>query len=165
MSKCRTILITLLAVATLAVLAACGSDPAPQPAAVATAAPAQTGANLTEPAPAKEESATSADATDVEDDAGEVSMTTGQGKTLTLSLLPLTDSRDYIYCELLFIYGELGADIYSTSPLAECLLDWWDKLDLDALAQEFGAESVGKNGSQWWSMDEVRVMGSEPVAF
>ena len=137
MSKYRTMLISLLTVATLALLAACGGEPAPQAAAVATAAPAP----------------------------GEVSMTTGQGKTLTLSLLPLTDSRDYIYCELVFNYsGELGSDIYSTSPLAECSLEWWDNLDLEALAQEFGAASVFKNGPQWWSMDEVRVMGSEPVA-
>ena len=93
-----------------------------------------------------------------------VTMTTGQGREMTLSLLTLPDSREYIYCELVFIYGEIGSDIYSTSPLAPCSLDWWDNLDLDALAQEFGAESVFKNGPQWWSMDEVRVMGSEPVS-
>ena len=52
-------------------------------------------------------------------------MTTGQGETKTLSLLPLSDSRAYQYCELVFIYGELGSDIYSTSPLDECSLEWW----------------------------------------
>ena len=59
MSKFGTMLINLLAVATLALLAACGGEPAPQPAAVATAAPAP----------------------------GGVSMTTCQGKTLYGSLL------------------------------------------------------------------------------
>jgi hypothetical protein len=47
--------------------------------------------------------------------------------------------------------------------LAKANLDWWDKLDVKALAKEFGAESIYKNGPQWWSMDEVGVMASEPV--
>jgi hypothetical protein len=90
-------------------------------------------------------------------------MTTGQGKTMTLTMQTLTSSRGYQYCELVFNYGDAGNDIYSTSPLAECQLDWWDKLDLRALAREFGAQSVFKNGPQWWSMDEVGVMVSKPV--
>ncbi len=94
---------------------------------------------------------------------GQVSMKTGQGKTMTLTLQTLPDSRGYRYCELVFNYGELGSDIYSTSPLAEAQLEWWENLDTAALAKEFGAESVYKNGPQWWSMDEVGVMASEPV--
>jgi hypothetical protein len=93
----------------------------------------------------------------------EVTMTTGQGKTMTLTMQTLPDSRGYQYCELLFNYGDKGSDIYSTSPLAKADLDWWNKLDVDALAKEFGAESVYKNGPQWWSMDEVGVMASKPV--
>lgn len=34
---------------------------------------------------------------------------------------------------------------------------------MKALAVEFGAESVYKNGPQWWSMDEVGVMASQPI--
>lgn len=90
-------------------------------------------------------------------------LTTGNGKTITLTLQTLPDSRGYQYCELVFDYGHIGNDIYSTSPLAESSLDWWDNLDLDALAREFGAEAVYKNGPQWWSMDEVGVMASDPV--
>jgi hypothetical protein len=93
----------------------------------------------------------------------QVEMTTGQGKTYTLSLLPLSKSRGYQYCELIFDYGEKGSDIYSTSPQGEPSLDWWDNLDLKALAKEFGAKRVLKNGPQWWSMDEVAVMGSEAI--
>ncbi len=93
-----------------------------------------------------------------------VTMTTGEGKTMALTLQTLPNSRGYQYCELVFNYGEKGNDIYSTSPLAEAKLDWWDKLDVEALAKEFGAESVYKNGPQWWSMDEVGVMASEPVS-
>ena len=38
----------------------------------------------------------------------------------------MTDSRDFIYCELVFNYaGECGGDLYGTSPLAPCDLDWW----------------------------------------
>ncbi|QDV28614.1 hypothetical protein Spb1_04770 [Planctopirus ephydatiae] len=95
--------------------------------------------------------------------ADQVTMTTGQGKTMTLTMQILPKSRGYQYCELLFDYGEKGLDIYSTSPLAPARIDWWDKLDLEALAREFGAKSVHKNGPQWWSMDEVGVMASPPV--
>ncbi|WP_406656517.1 hypothetical protein V7O62_11750 [Methanolobus sp. ZRKC2] len=76
----------------------------------------------------------------------------------------MNDSRDYRYCELVFNYGDNGSDIYSTSPLNECSEEWWDDLDLEILADEFGAESVTKNGPQSWSMDEVIVMGSEPIS-
>jgi len=93
----------------------------------------------------------------------DVTMTTGQGKTMTLTMQTLPNSRGYQYCELVFDYGDKGYDIYSTSPLARARLDWWDKLDLEALAKEFGAQSVHKNGPQWWSMDEVGVMASAPV--
>ena len=73
-------------------------------------------------------------------------MTACTGQTLTLTSQPLTNSRDWIYCELVFNYPDgCGGDIYSTSPLAECDLDWWDNLDLDALAQELGADSVTKS--------------------
>lgn len=90
-------------------------------------------------------------------------MQTGQGTTLTLFPQTLTDSRNYRYCELVFNYGDLGSDIYSTSPLAECSEVWWEGLDLEALAEESGAESVVKNGPQNWSMDEVTVLASEPI--
>lgn len=95
--------------------------------------------------------------------APEVKMSTAQGKEFTLTLQNLPDSREYQYCELVFDYGDKGNDIYSTSPLAKADLSWWDRLDLDALADEFGAKRVFKNGPQWWSMDEVAVMASEPV--
>lgn len=91
-------------------------------------------------------------------------MQTGLGKTMTLSLQTLTDARDYRYCELVFNYGSNGSDIYSTSPLAECSVEWWDSLDRESVAKELGAESVTKNGPQNWSMDEVSVMASEPVS-
>lgn len=104
-----------------------------------------------------------ADTTSAVDEADKETMTTGQGKTMTLTLQSLRGSRGYLYCELVFNYGDEGSDIYSTSPLAEAKLDWWDNLDLESLAKAFGAESVYKNGPQWWSMDEVGVMASEPV--
>jgi len=95
--------------------------------------------------------------------ADQISMTTGQGKELTLTMQSLPNSRGYQYCELVFNYGSRGSDIYSTSPVAKADLEWWNNLDVDELAKEFGAESVYKNGPQWWSMDEVGVMASGPV--
>ena len=47
--------------------------------------------------------------------------------------------------------------------MAEADLDWWNNLNTEAVAKEFGAKRVYKNGPQWWSMDEVGVMASEPV--
>lgn len=90
-----------------------------------------------------------------------VRMISGQGKHMMLTLKELPNSRDYLYCELVFIYGEHGSDMYSTSPLAPCDLNWWDNLDLAALAKDFGAMKVIKNGPQRWSMDEVSLMLSD----
>jgi hypothetical protein len=103
------------------------------------------------------------DTTSAAAEPGKVTMTTGQGKKMTLTMQTLPKSRGYQYCELVFNYGEKGNDIYSTSPLAKAKLDWWDNLDLEALAKEFGAQSVFKNGPQWWSMDKVGVMASRPI--
>ena len=97
------------------------------------------------------------------EETGKVKMTTGQGKTMTLTMQTLEKSRGYLYCELVFNYGEKGSDIYSTSPLAQAKLEWWNSLDMEALAKKFSAKSVYKNGPQWWSMDEVGVMASKPV--
>ena len=77
-----------------------------------------------------------------------IEMTTGQGETYTLTSQQLDDARDYIYCELVLDYGDPGSDIYSTSPLALCDVDWWDGLDLEALAEAFGADQAIKNGPQ-----------------
>ena len=114
--------------------------------------------------PPEESEARATAVADAKAETAEVSMTTGQGKTMTLTMHTLPDSRDYRYCELIFIYGDHGSDIYSSSLKGECSLDWWDNLDLDALAQEFGAVKVVKNGPQSWSMDEVGLMMSEPVS-
>lgn len=53
-------------------------------------------------------------------------MATCNGNDLTLIDQPaLADSRNYIYCELIFNYaGGCGGDIYSTSPLAPCDVTW-----------------------------------------
>ena len=117
-------------------------------------------------APTTEVEPEPAETTEAEGAADEVptaQMKNGLGEEVTLALLTLPDSRGYIYCELVFMYGDIGSDIYSTSPLAQCDLEWWENLDLEAVAAERGAVSVIKNGPQWWSMDEVGVMESEPV--
>ena len=95
--------------------------------------------------------------------APQVNMKTGQGKEMRLTLKTLPNSRDYIYCELVILYGDIGSDIYSTSPIKKCDVEWWDNLDLEAVAKELGAQQAIKNGPQSWSMDEVGVMASEPV--
>lgn len=96
-------------------------------------------------------------------DADSVTMMTCQGEEKTLTMKTLPDSRDYLYCELVFDYGDKGYDLYSTSHLGEASLDWWEKLDVKAVAEQYGAVAVMKNGPQRWSMDEVGLMMSEPV--
>ena len=92
-------------------------------------------------------------------------MKNGLGEEVTLIMRFLPESRGYIYCELVFNYGEdVGFDIYSTSHIAPCDVDWWNNLDLEAVAAERGAISVIKNGPQWWSMDEVDQMEGDPVS-
>lgn len=95
--------------------------------------------------------------------AQQVNMKTGQGKEMILTFKTLPNSRDYIYCELVISYGDIGSDIYSTSPIKKCSVEWWDNLDLEAVAKELGAKTAIKNGPQSWSMDEVGVMVSKPV--
>lgn len=92
-----------------------------------------------------------------------ITMRNSLGEEATLTLKTLPDSRGYQYCEMVFVYGDAGSDIYTTSHLAPCDVDWWDSLDLNAVAEERGAEKAIKNGPQWWSMDEVAQMEAEPV--
>lgn len=54
-----------------------------------------------------------------------IMMATCNDDDTTLVEKNLDDSRDYIYCELVFNYaGGCGGDIYSTSPLAPCDVTW-----------------------------------------
>ena len=93
----------------------------------------------------------------------QATMKTARGEELPLTMQTLKNARGYQYCEIVFDYGDKGNDLCSTSPLALADLEWWDSLDTKKLAEEFGANAVYKNGPQWWSMDEVGVMGSKPV--
>lgn len=100
----------------------------------------------------------------VADDPKPVMMKNGLGESMTLTMQTVPDSRDFRYCELVVDYGEPhGSDIYSSTYHGECDLEWWNNLDLDALAKELGANKVEKNGPQKWSMDEVSMMVSQTV--
>ena len=148
-------------VCVLLVLVGCNGNPVADQAGSAQDTNQQETVGETSSKPDSDEKPMGAASTETE--TGQVTMTTGEGKAMTLTMQTLSNSRGYRYCELVFNYGAKGNDIYSTSPSAEANLDWWDNLDLEALAKEFGAASVFKNGPQWWSMDEVGVMASEPV--
>jgi len=118
-------------------------------------------------APATKEAPAPAEPTATETPAASVptaQMKTSFGEEVTMTMRYLPNSRDYIYCEMVFMYGDAGSDIYTTSHLEPCDTDWWDNLDLDAVAKERGAEKAIKNGPQWWSMDEVDQMGAPPVS-
>lgn len=92
-----------------------------------------------------------------------ISVTAASGTTYELSQDELDDAMGYVYCEIVFDYGDAGQDILSTSPVAECDLDWWDGLDMDEVASEQGANFAAKNGPQTWSSDKVIEKTSDPV--
>ena len=91
-------------------------------------------------------------------------VTTGDGTEYYLYPQWLNNSRDFIYCEMVWNYGDpYGSDLYSTSPIQPCNTTWWDNLNLTVVAELFGANSSTPNGPEYWSMDEVRVYASHPV--
>lgn len=163
MSKTKEQILTATLCCTLMAFGACNRTPATGQPGAPGKSNVQAPVGESTPAADSNKQDKPADTTTAAAETAKVAMTTGQGKTITLTLQTLPNSRGFQYCELVFNYGDMGNDIYSTSPLAAARLDWWDNLDVEALAKEFGAKSVYKNGPQWWSMDEVGVMASEPV--
>lgn len=90
--------------------------------------------------------------------------TAGDGTVYYLYPQWLNNSRNYVYCEMLWDYGSPhGTDLYSTSPIAPCNTTWWDNLNLTDVANLLNATSSSKNGPQSWTMDSVRVYASDPV--
>ena len=61
------------------------------------------------------------DTTSAAAEPGKVTMTTGQGKKMTLTMQTLPKSRGYQYCELVFNYGDKGNDIYRSRFAANTL--------------------------------------------
>jgi hypothetical protein len=91
-------------------------------------------------------------------------LTAGDGNEFYLYPQWLNNSRNFIYCEMIWNYDDQhGSDIYSTSPIQPCNVTWWDDLNLTDVADSLDAESATKNGPQYWSMDQVRVYASDPV--
>lgn len=117
-------------------------------------APEQTAAEPTTP---------STQAQPTQPESPSITMASSRGDEMKLTLHPVPNSRGYRYCELVFDYGDAGNDIYTTSSMGECDVDWWNNLDLKAVAAELGANAVYKNGPQRWSMDELSQMQSDPV--
>ena len=72
-----------------------------------------------------------------------------------------TDTLEVRYCELVLNYDD-RAEIYNSTGLTDCPDDQWDNLDVDSIAQTYGANSVDKNGPQYWMTDNLTLYGSEP---
>lgn len=64
----------------------------------------------------------------------------------------VADTRDMRFCEILIVMPE-GVDVYNTTGVSDCPDDLWSKMDLQAVATEFGAEKVEQNGPHFWMMD------------
>ena len=72
-----------------------------------------------------------------------------------------TDTLEVRYCELVLNYDD-RAEIYNSTGLSDCPDDQWDNLDTDSIAATYGANSVDKNGPQYWMTDNLTLYGSEP---
>ena len=74
------------------------------------------------------------------------------------------DSRDSRYCEIALV-KPTGIEVYNTTGLDACPTEQWNALDLEALAKQFGAAKVMKNGPHFWMMDINTVSFGEEASF
>jgi hypothetical protein len=56
-------------------------------------------------------------------------------------------------------------DIYNTTGLNDCPASLWDGLNTEALAKQFGALAIQKNGPHYWMMDSQTLSLGETVSF
>jgi len=74
------------------------------------------------------------------------------------------ESRDSRYCEIALV-KPTGIEVYNTTGLNACPAKQWNAMDLEALAKQFGAAKVIKNGPHFWMMDSNTVSFGEEVSF
>lgn len=68
------------------------------------------------------------------------------------------DWRNLRYGEILPIFRSgfnIYVEVYNTISFNELPQDQWDKIDADALAEEFGAQRVIKNGPRYWLVNKI----------
>ncbi|MEH6569700.1 MAG: hypothetical protein V7709_11520 [Halioglobus sp.] len=71
---------------------------------------------------------------------------------------------NFRYCEVLLASpdgSQLRADVYNSLGLNLCPQEQWDRLDSEAIAQEFGATRALLNGPRFWVLDSI-VSNSPP---
>ncbi|MEM8859252.1 MAG: hypothetical protein AAGD96_13075 [Chloroflexota bacterium] len=68
------------------------------------------------------------------------------------------DMHGQRYCEIVPTYRSglnISVEVYVTSGHNECPADLWGAIDADAIADEYGAFSVKKNGPRYWVINEA----------
>lgn len=71
---------------------------------------------------------------------------------------PLTDLRNYRYCEIIPVYRErltLRMEVFNTLSFNECPADLWETIDAETLKKDLGALQVVVNGPRYWVLDEL----------
>lgn len=71
---------------------------------------------------------------------------------------PGDDWRDHRYGEIIAVYRKgfkLYMEVYNTVNSNELPEDLWEKIDSDALAKEYGAMAVLKNGPRHWVVNNI----------
>jgi hypothetical protein len=76
----------------------------------------------------------------------------------------IDDTRGMRFAEVLLVKGDV-AEIYNTTGLNEAPPELWDSMNLDAVAQQHGAQHVHKNGPKFWVMDSQTVTFGESASF
>jgi hypothetical protein len=74
------------------------------------------------------------------------------------------NTRNMRFGEILVV-KQSGVEVYNTTGLNDCPAELWDSLDLDAIAKQFGALKVQKNGPHYWMMDSQTVSLGEKATF
>lgn len=83
---------------------------------------------------------------------------TSSEENATNAPLPLTELRNYRYCEIIPVYRErltLRMEVFNTLSFNECPADLWETIDAETLKKDLGALQVVVNGPRYWVLDEL----------
>ncbi|MEV7244364.1 hypothetical protein AB0N92_24390 [Streptomyces sp. NPDC093248] len=84
----------------------------------------------------------------------------------TPNTFTFSDLRDTRYCEMFLIKNVPGGTrttIYNTTGLDTCPTAQWNALNPQAVARQFGVNSMYKNGQRFWVLDKFVIANAKDV--
>jgi hypothetical protein len=85
-------------------------------------------------------------------------------REMTVKPYTITGTRDMRFGEILVVKPS-GLEVYNTTGLNDCPPELWNALEPEAIAKQFGALKVQKNGPHYWMMDSQTVSLGDTVSF